>query len=139
MVNLDNIEEIMAGIDKDLKAYYARLYSTDQDIEAYVKLGSSLSVMHWFISSEEAKAKSEMEVAESVSYSNTRKENPKATIPDIANMVSLGVAQERLRHKTLSSALKSLDKILMHLAIRIKSLQKETSQPGPTTMPFLAH
>jgi DNA polymerase III psi subunit len=125
MDDLHDIPSVLKEIDKKLNIYYSSLYSMDKNTIDLTALGAEFSIMYWFLAEAETKAKTELDITEAEAYLDIRKNNEGLTIPEIESESKLKVKDIKKYQMRLSSALKSLDKILIHIAIRIKVMMKE--------------
>ena len=123
--DLDNPQEVLDSINNQMKEYYRNMDYYDQDLDGLVKLGSRVATLFWFIASEEAKATAKLDLLKAQLHTNFKEGEDKLTIPDIESKIKQATHEDNVYAKSLTNALRAMDRILTQVAIRIKNLRKE--------------
>lgn len=126
-VNLDNTENLLTEVEAQMKAYYAGLFDTRQDIDGLVTMSGEIATIYWFIAQRESEADTTLEVMKSRKYLDIKKQYDKITIPELESLVKIECETQMLYKARLTAAIRALDRWLTHIAIRIKNLRKENA------------
>jgi len=124
MTNLSIVSEILEDVEQKMKEYYSALFK-ETDRSHLILLGSTLATLAWFIQTRKAISECDLEQFKASKYLTIRKENAKITIPEIEATVKVLAKDKTEDYLRLESAIKAIDRFLVQLSIRIKSMQTD--------------
>lgn len=124
-VDLKNANEVINAIGVEFGNYYANMDMYDTNMEALIKLGGIISTLYWFIAIEESRASATIDLKKAQFYLTLKEESPSMTIPELESHVKINTHTYNEECKRLSASLKSMDRFLTQISIRIKNLRKE--------------